>query len=262
VVPVPVTGGILFRSVTAGADHACGVDVDGVAYCWGGNDAGQLGTRDTAPSRRPVPVAGQLRFRLLSAGDSHTCGLTVDSLAYCWGSNRRGQLGVGTRGARRGPQRVAFGRRWLMLSAGALHTCGVTAGHHPSVFCWGDNFHEQINGRRSPVNMGDPILWAPTFAVEPLELLEVSAGRWHTCVTRRQDSFAVSCWGTNIDDQLGRNVWGPYVHVSAGDAHTCAVRRDGAIYCWGRNAAGQLGNGTAFNEQRPVRIVEPVALQP
>lgn len=149
-----------------------------------------------------------------------------------------------------------------MLSAGALHTCGVTADRHPAVFCWGDNFHEQINSRRSPANLGDPILWVPTFTAEPVDLVAVSAGRWHTCITRRRDAGAVSCWGANDDDQLGRNVWGPFVQVSAGDAHTCAVRRDGAIYCWGRNAAGQLGNGTEFSEPRPVRISGPVALEP
>jgi hypothetical protein len=72
----------------------------------------------------------------------------------------------------------------------------------------------------------------------------------------------VSCWGANLDDQLGRNVLGPYTQVSAGDAHTCALRPDGAILCWGRNAAGQLGDGSLLSEQRPVRVAGPVALNP
>ena len=144
--PTPVTGGLLFRTVATGADHACGVAEDGRAYCWGANDQGQLGTGDTLSSARPLPVAGNLRFRSITAGDAHTCAVTVDSLAYCWGSNRRGQLGIGTHGERRGPQAVAHHRHWRMLSAGALHTCGVTADPpRPSVYCWGDNFHEQIN---------------------------------------------------------------------------------------------------------------------
>jgi len=249
--PTAVTGGVLFRTVATGADHACGVADDGQAYCWGANDQGQLGTSDTLSSARPLPVAGGLRFRSITAGDAHTCAVTVDSLAYCWGSNRRGQLGIGTHGARRGPQ------------PGALHTCGVTADPpRPSVFCWGDNFHEQIIARNSIANLGEPILWSPTFAGDPLNLQLVSAGRYHTCIVRTQGATAVTCWGANLDDQLGRYVLGPYTQVSAGDAHTCALRPDGAILCWGRNAAGQLGNGSRLSEQRPVRVTGAASLNP
>lgn len=259
--PLPVTGGLLFRSVTAGGDHACGVAEDGVAYCWGANVQGQLGTGDTLSSARPLPVAGALRFRSVTAGDAHTCGVTVDSLAYCWGTNRHGELGVGARGVRLGPQPVAHHRRWGTLSAGAHHTCGTMA-DRPAVFCWGDNFHEQINPRRSSLTLGAAILWTPTFAVERRALVAVSAGRWHTCIVYRYATPTVFCRGANFDDQLGQFVLGTFVQVSAGDAHTCALREDGAVYCWGRNAAGQLGDGTRFSERRPVRIAEGISLSP
>jgi len=260
--PLPITGGLLFRSVTAGGDHACGVAEDGVAYCWGANPEGQLGTRDTLSSARPLPVAGALRFRSVTAGDAHTCGVTVDSLAYCWGSNRHGELGLGVRGPRLGPQPVAHHRRWGTLSAGARHTCGTIADRHRAVLCWGDNFHEQINPRRSPSILGASILWIPTYASEPRGPVLVSAGRWHTCFVHRFASPSVSCRGANFDHQLGEFVLGTYVQVSAGDAHTCAVREDGAVFCWGLNAAGQLGDGTRFSERRPVRVADRVSLGP
>jgi alpha-tubulin suppressor-like RCC1 family protein len=34
-----------------------------------------------------------------------------------------------------------------------------------------------------------------------------------------------------------------YQQVAAGQQHTCGVRSDGALYCWGRELAGRLGQG-------------------
>jgi alpha-tubulin suppressor-like RCC1 family protein len=42
--------------------------------------------------------------------------------------------------------------------------------------------------------------------------------------------------------------------VSAGGAHTCAVRSDNTAWCWGSNSNGQLGNGTASSSPTPVRV--------
>lgn len=47
------------QSISAGATHSCGLGVDGIAYCWGQNDSGQLGAEAGDPSWLPIRVAGQ-----------------------------------------------------------------------------------------------------------------------------------------------------------------------------------------------------------
>ena len=32
--------------------------------------------------------------------------------------------------------------------------------------------------------------------------------------------------------------------ITAGDYHTCAVKKDSSLWCWGGNEYGQLGIGT------------------
>ena len=68
----------------------------------------------------------------------------------------------------------------------------------------------------------------------------------------------MSCWGENGDGQLGvaRDGTGgaPFlvagvhhaVAITTGYQHACALLADGAIECWGRNYAGQLGHLDAW----------------
>lgn len=93
--PVPVTGGLSFRSIATGTRQACGVTLDGAAFCWGDNTAGELGTgsiggRAAAPQR----VAGNINFSSLTLADP-SCGLAVDGALYCWGTNYGAALGIG-----------------------------------------------------------------------------------------------------------------------------------------------------------------------
>jgi alpha-tubulin suppressor-like RCC1 family protein len=57
--PTLVAGGLLFQSVSAGETTTCGVTTTGVAYCWGDNEYGQLGTGTTVSFLAPARVTGQ-----------------------------------------------------------------------------------------------------------------------------------------------------------------------------------------------------------
>lgn len=91
---------------------------------------------------------------------------------------------------------------------------------------------------------------APAMAVT-----DVSAGGAHTCAVRQDGTLW--CWGRSLDGQVGVGDLGSafsepqrvgtatdWAAVAAGGAHTCAVRADGTLWCWGDNLEGQLGLGT------------------
>jgi alpha-tubulin suppressor-like RCC1 family protein len=47
--------------------------------------------------------------------------------------------------------------------------------------------------------------------------------------------------------------------VSVGISFTCTLATTGDTYCWGRNSAGQLGNGTQTEASQPVLVSDPAS---
>ena len=65
-----------FVQVTAGTDNTCGVQMTGIAVCWGNNEHGQS-----------TPPSGT--FQQLALASSYTCGLRPDATMTCWGREVR-----------------------------------------------------------------------------------------------------------------------------------------------------------------------------
>lgn len=197
--PAPVAGGLTFAALTVGfGGQSCGLTSAGKAYCWGANDAGQLGDSTTTNAASPVAVVGGLTFVSLSTGGAHTCGVSAAGAAYCWGLNSNGQLGDSTTSDRHAPAAVAGGLSFSSVSAGVGHTCGVTTGG--AAYCWGFNTYGQLGtgstaDRRAPT----AVLGGLTFAV-------VTSGGFHTCgITTGGVTY---CWGANVEGMLGDGTTG------------------------------------------------------
>lgn len=135
--PVKVTGlpaGKAATNLTTGTTHEC-VTVEGTAYCWGGNSAGQLGIGTNTDSSKAMPVKGLLRGKavtMISAGldnattgASHTCALAADKV-YCWGENTSGELGNGGAVRSNVPAATVFqDKKMTAVSAGGAQTITV-----------------------------------------------------------------------------------------------------------------------------------------
>nr|AIG56211.1 secreted protein [Achlya hypogyna] len=67
------------------------------------------------------------------------------------------------------------------------------------------------------------------------EFIQVSCGRFHSCGVKLDET--VECWG---DPNHAMTPEGLFVQVSCGDFHTCGILKDGTLSCWGVNYDGQL----------------------
>lgn len=212
--PTAVVGGHVFRSITTGNSHACGLDTAGEAWCWGSNLYGRLGSGDGIDSPVPVqvsddPEAGiQLTWSAVDAGTIHTCGITTDGVGYCWGGGV-GRIGDASDRSADYPRQLFFVDEiepLVRISAGRDHSCAVSS--LGRLFCWGDNAWGQLgDGSGMPQ-------WVPRQIAPYIEWLDVSAG--HT--------------------------------------HTCALDTSRQLYCWGAGGWGQLGNGSASDRPMPTLI--------
>lgn len=212
----------------------------------------------------------------LDASGEHTCAVLLGGSLRCWGTNRGGRLGMAGSGAVVNPANVGAvpvsDGRTDALAAGLFHTCAIVGSG--AVECWG----YAANGRLGTgVDPGLPHDQIPTVAsaadATPVDLgpgrtaRAIAAGLSHTCAIL--DTGQVRCWGTGSLGRLGNGgmqdvgddetpgslppvaLPRPARAITAGDYHTCAILDNGAVYCWGHAAFGQLGAGAPSASEVP-----------
>ena len=252
--------------ISAGSSHTCALTTAGAVWCWGQNAMGQLGDGSVFTRFTPVPASGlESGVVAIAAGYAHTCALTNGGAVWCWGANWYGALGDGTTTSRSSPVAVSgLGSGVSALTAGYYHTCALSSGGGLS--CWGSNFRGQL-GDGTTTDRSVPA------AVSGLGsgVTAVDGGEHYTCALTAAGT--VSCWGANSYGSLGdgtttdrslpvpvAGLGGGVAGIAAGYGHTCAVTAAGAVWCWGYNGSGQVGDATVA--QQRLEPTPTVGLQP
>ena len=198
--PAQVGAAADWTGVSAAAGHACGIQADGSAWCWGAGLRGELGDGAPAGSDTPAQVEGSGVWTGISAGGPAaagvTCGIQADATLWCWGADSAGQLGDGKGPDSDVPVQVGARTGWRQASAAADHACAL---HGGSLWCWGADADGLIgNGSATPITRPVKVSTPPAA----YNWVQVSAGDdKDTCGIER--GHTLWCWGLNEDDQLG-----------------------------------------------------------
>jgi alpha-tubulin suppressor-like RCC1 family protein len=146
------------------------------------------------------------------------------------------------------------------IASGAAHSCALTPAG--AVKCWGyggngNLGNNQVQNQSSPVN-----------ASGLTGVLGLAAGDGHTCALK--PDLSVACWGDNTEGQLGHapsfhSITNPtplpagglanVVALAAGRYHTCALKADGTVACFGKNSEAELGSAASGSQSvTPVTV--------
>ncbi len=239
-----------FVEVASGSSHSCALADNGSLWCWGRNDVGQLGDGLALDSPTPVRALGVAGAKALALGATHSCALDAAGKAWCWGSTSREPVAANV------PQAIGSLDGLTQIDAGVARACARRG--DGSAWCWA--YNEQ---GASPYEID------PLAGVVQITTGGTSDGALHACALL--DDGASYCWGSNFAGQLGVGSFGDpkspdlptptlvagghrFVHLEAGGQHTCAIRDDATVWCWGGNASGQLGNNLTTPRAEPTQV--------
>ena len=182
----------------------------------------------------------------VTVGTGHTCATRENGEVVCWGAglNRSDCYGDSIACG----QSVSPQGNFSESTAGDIHSCALSVDGR--IVCWGH-------------------FWAVETEVPPeFRFTQISAGFWHSCGITADDR--VTCWGYNgfgnanppggtcdAESRIYGRCYGDdsistdkFSYVSAGLLHTCALRLDGTVNCWGAGKVGETGDSN-FGQSAP-----------
>ncbi len=252
--------------LTAGNYHTCAIQAGtpNRTYCWGQDNMDQLGLGvgdQGTPNASLVTMVLNYEPLDIVAGWDHTCvKATHDTQAnhyrlICWGSNNAGEMGST-------PSNPAFSSTYPAptvitasnlsainpIAAAGDNTCFILQdGAMERVYCMGDN---QFGQTGYYPEIGTRVSFAPKLVLSfniGSNLAHLAPGYSHLCY----NVGGVFCIGNNTYGQLGNGkdyelkvpdavqvLPSDVIEVALGERHTCALKSNGDLHCWGYNRDG------------------------
>lgn len=262
-------------ALSAGAANTCAIQANQKVYCWGSNISRQLGigTNNLSYALQPIPVNALNGIPVgISTGYDSACAVLTFGTMRCWGNNTNGALGAtnSSKNASSAQTAAAMTGAWVAPSnegTGQRHIC--FRDNNKTVKCQGLGISGQL-GNAANANSATPVQTAViTGATAGTSASQVVSGLNHSCAL--MDNGNVKCWGANNVRQLGTptneapsvnqpqdvpNLVNDVQQIASSVDHTCAIRANGDVHCWGANSFGQIGDGTISPFKGATRVDE------
>jgi alpha-tubulin suppressor-like RCC1 family protein len=277
-VKVRLPGGTKVTGISAGFAHTLAVTSSGGVLGWGKNFDGDLANGSTTDSDVPVRpnLPAGTKVTAVAAGTDSSYAVTSTGAVLAWGFNNFGQLGNGSTGNNVPPTNVSLpaGTKVTAIASGSLHVLALTS--TGTVYAWGYNADGEL-GDGNKTNSDVPV---KVKLPGGTKVIALAAGGYYSLALT--STGAVYAWGYNADGELGRgntassdvparvklsgkkvtaiaaggNAYGVGQPMAA-PGHSLAVTSTGAVYAWGYNADGELGNGSTRDSHVPVKVRLP-----
>jgi hypothetical protein len=234
------------RQVSGGDQHLCALSRSGDVYCWGDNQAGELGDGTKRGRPWPARVVGLGRVVQISANNRQTCALVEDASAWCWGGAFQ-------------PGAPSLSR----LRPAVVPDLGTAV----EIAAVGDGFCARLTDgtvrcrAQATDDAGTSLAATPVPGLA--DVIRIAGHQDYACVVTgdgRARCFDVSGRDPTVVPRgtaPGEPELSPVsgvtaaVEVAAGWGHACARVEGGSIYCWGFN----LG-------EKPLGVVQEPRLVP
>lgn len=258
--------------VDTNTNNTAALTSDGRVFLWGATIDGPSQRQlfgPTPPTETPfissphqIAELGQVSH--LGLGMRHACAALGSGQVLCWGRNDFSQLGqppTSGNDARANAVLVNLDGDddAISVASGDSFSCALRSGGQ--VVCWGSIFSGDLDPAEA-VN-------APPTPVPRLSgAIQLSVGSSSACALRSDGT--VACWGGNAFGELGTGSFVGSLSAQTvagltdavllstssalGGRSVCALRRTGAVVCWGANNTGQIGDGTTTNRNQPVQV--------
>jgi alpha-tubulin suppressor-like RCC1 family protein len=246
-------------SIAAGAWHSLALLGDGTVMSWGWNAYGQVGDGTTVDRHLPVVVQGLPPIRSIGTSQMASFAVDEDGKVWCWGDNSNQVLGFATAAAMSAtPVLMNIPDPVVTVAGGGYTAVALTEGGE--VYAWGWD----TCGNKGGVT-GTGLGKMPGIT----GIVGAAVGMMHTMLLT-EDGKVLVC-GTNASGQLGSGAVDQEPHaapqfvpdlegvraVAAGYLTCYALLEDGTVLSWGRNANGEVGDGTTTDRLLPFAVPLP-----
>ena len=256
-----------FCSIGSGEYHSFALDKNGRVWCWGYNNAGQLGDNSITQRNTPVSIHGANKTfcSIATNGGTHSISIDKNGKIWSWGLNTYGQLGNNSTVSNRTPVSI-HGANKTFCSIDGNVQFSVSIDKNGRIWCWGYNSNGQL-GDNTVISKNTPVSILGTNKT----FCSISVGNHYAStgnhVIAIDKNGRIWSWGQSAFGSLGDNsnidkctpvsihgVNKTFCSIASGNQHSMAIDKNGRIWCWGYNSNGQLGDNSITTKRTPVSI--------